>query len=151
MQSGLPPERPALGDPPSPPCYQHAPARGPPLPAAADPAGPCPPPLPPPNPTHPPHLQVWLSYDANFGQPSESCLHPHKGVSGPQLWGWEFALTTFFSLVMVSAVFVPPGQGIAAPLAGGLALFAALATGEEAPAAGGSTRTALLDCGTFGF
>lgn len=54
---------------------------------------------------------------------------PGRGVGDGRLFGWELLLTAFFLLVMYSCVFVRPGHGDAAPLAGGVSLVAALSAG----------------------
>lgn len=43
---------------------------------------------------------------------------------------WEMLLTLLFVQVMYASVFVRPGHGDVASLAPGLALYAALSTGE---------------------
>ena len=43
------------------------------------------PPVPPDTTPSPGTKQVGLSYDASFGKASESCVHPPKYVTGPQV------------------------------------------------------------------
>lgn len=49
------------------------------------------------------------------------------------LFLWEALLTFFFLTIVYAALFVRPGHGDLSPLAIGLALFAALSTGEHGP------------------
>ncbi len=52
------------------------------------------------------------------------CVCVYRG-----LLSWETLLTFLFIQVMYASIFIRPGHGDAAPLAAGLALFAALSTG----------------------
>lgn len=59
------------------------------------------------------------------------CFTAQEGLQPATLLGWELLMTFFFIMVMYASVFVAPGHGDASPLAGGLALYAATASGNS--------------------
>lgn len=76
-------------------------------------------------------VQAFLSPDSAMGVTGPGCFSPVKELSNWGLLGWETLMTFLFIIVMYASIFVRPGHGDAAPLAAGLALFAALSTGGE--------------------
>jgi glycerol uptake facilitator-like aquaporin len=66
---------------------------------------------------------------ARLGHISPGCVDLPVEVSRADLFLWESIMTFFFLTVLYAAQFTTPGHGDAAPVATGLALFGALATG----------------------
>lgn len=76
-------------------------------------------------------LQVLITPGLHFFHASSSCLVPLSGLGGTPLYVWETLLTFLFVMVLYAAIFQPPGHGSVAPLAAGVALYAALSTGKS--------------------
>jgi len=74
-------------------------------------------------------IQAWISPDNQLGHTGPGCFAPIKDLSNWGLLGWETFMTFLLIAVMYASVFVQPGHGDASPLAAGVTLFAALATG----------------------
>jgi glycerol uptake facilitator-like aquaporin len=63
------------------------------------------------------------------GGNAPGCFGPTKGVGAGALFGWEAMMTFLLVCTVYAAAVTKPGHGNTAPLAIGLALYAAALTG----------------------
>ena len=64
------------------------------------------------------------------GGTAPGCFGPAVGVTHAEVFGWEVMMTFLLVCTVYAAAVAKPGHGNTAPLAIGLALYAAALTGE---------------------